>query len=252
MDTGPVSQSVFKPNVIDMPSAQLLTGGGLAELQPSATVPEERDWAALLPSGAEAVRIKINTVQIMGGLEPGFLGLAPPKGAYLVATVVDGLSQEPIQFTGKGYEGLRNGDVLPLGEEGERDAPLTVYLREWELPRVLGVSVCVFRSNQNLRDAGALITEVMGNSRFGKLSEIVATAVTAAVPAYGIVWQAANEVIGIVGSILKSTPDEQLGYYEARYTNRFDDLGIGHHPPEGPGRTIPVGRIRLAYQIDVV
>ena len=245
-----VQSSLFKPNVVEAPSAQLMAGAGLAELQPEATAPEDRDAAALLPEGATAVRLQVQTVQLMGGMAPGFLGLGAPKGAYLVTSVVDGISADPITFQGKVYEGMRDGDVLPLGEE--RDAPLNVYLRENELPRILGVSIAVFRSNQNLRDAGELISDVTRDKGFSTLADLISKAASAAVPAYGLIWQAATEVIGIVGRVLKAAPDEQLGYYEARFTNRFDDLGMGRHPDKGQGATIPVGRIRVAYEIDVV
>jgi hypothetical protein len=227
-----------------------MAGAGLAELQADATAPDDRGSAALLPDGASAVRLQIHTVQLMGGMEAGFLGLSAPKGAYLVTSVVDGISGDPITFQGRVYEGMRNGDVLPLGPE--RDAPLTVYLRENELPRIIGVSITVFRSNQNLRDAGELIGVVKNDEAFSTLSDLISKAASAAVPAYGLIWQAATEVIGIVGRVLRASPDEQLGYYEARFTNRFDDLGMGRHPDNGQGATIPVGRIRVAYEIDVV
>ena len=40
----------------------------------------------------------------------------------------------------------------------------------------------------------------------------------------------------------------QLGYYQANYTNRFDNLGVGRHPARLP--TFEAGKIRLGYQID--
>jgi hypothetical protein len=250
VDSALVQASGFKPNVLEAPSAHMIAGGGLAELRPEVSAPEDRPAAALLPDGATAVRLQVQTIQVMSGMKAGFLGLSAPKGAYLLTSVVDGLSSDPITFSGRVYEGIRDGDVLPLGEI--RDAPLTVYLREEDLPPILGVSIAVLRSNQDLRDVGQLITDVTSDAGYATLSELIANAAAAAVPAYGLIWQAASEVIGVVGRILRAAPDEQLGYYEARFTNRFDDLGLGRHPDKGQGATIPVGRIRVAYEINVV
>jgi hypothetical protein len=248
MDSALVSPSPFRANVIDAPSAQLLARPALESFSPGESVPES---GQRLPPDADAVRVKINTVQVMQGLEPGFLGLGPAKGVYLVTSVVDGISEQPVTFNGQVHERVKNGDVLPIGTEGGRDQPLNVYLKEGGLPSILGMSVVVFRSNENLRQFGGLITEVTADKRYVQLTDIIATAAKAAVPAYGIIFQAANEIIGLVGSLLKATPDEQLGYYEARFTRRFDALGVGHHPPEGVGYTVAVGRVRLAYQVDV-
>jgi hypothetical protein len=251
MDSVLVSPSPFRANVIDAPSAQLFAGSALESFSSGAQLERVTETGQRLAQDADAVRVKINTLQVMQGLEPGFLGLAPAKGVYLVTSVVDGMSDQPVSFNGQVHERVKNGDVLPIGTEGGRDQPLNVYLKEGGLPPILGISVVVFRSNENLRQFGGLITEVTADKRYEKLTDIIATAATAVVPAYGIIWQAANEIIGLVGSLLKATPDEQLGYYEARFTRRFDDLGVGHHPPEGVGHTVAAGRVRLAYQVDV-
>lgn len=199
-----------------------------------------------LPKDVTAIRLQILAVQVMRGLN-GWLGSAS-NGVILVSSVVDGLGSEPITFQGKPYLGIKDGDMLPLGPANDPSAVFTVYYREGELPRTLVFSLLVIRSNQGLRDIGSAISGAMADDRYKKLSDIVTTAASAAVPAYGIALQVAEQSIGLITSYLKTKPDDQLGYYQANYTNRFDNLGVGRHPSDT--RTFPVDKIMLAYQLD--
>jgi hypothetical protein len=198
-----------------------------------------------LPKEVTAVRLQIMAIQIMDGLE-GWLRSS--GGVYVVSSVVDGLAPEPITFQGKTYQGIREGELLPLGPAHEPSAVFTVYLREGQLPRALSFCLLVVRSNQDLRDIGTTISQVMADERFTKLADIATAAVTGLAPAYGPLVRAAQESVGLIAGYLKVKPDDQLGYYQANYTNRFDNLGVGRHPAKLP--TIEVGKIRLGYQID--
>jgi hypothetical protein len=199
-----------------------------------------------LPKEVTAVRLQLLAVQVMRGLH-GWLG-ASSNGVIVVSSVVDGLGNEPITFQGKPYFGIKDGDLLPLGPAKDPKAVLTVYYREGQLPRTLAFSLLVLRSNQGLRDIGGAISGAMADDRYKALSDIVTTAVTAAVPVYGTLLQVAQESIGLIASYLNAKPDDQLGYYQVNYTNRFDDLGVGRHPADT--RTFAVDKIMLAYQLD--
>jgi hypothetical protein len=199
-----------------------------------------------LPKDVTAVRLQILAVQVMRGLN-GWLG-ASSSGVIVVSSVVDGLGSDPITFQGKPYLGIKDGDMLPLGPANDPSAVFTVYYREGQLPRTLAFSLLVVRSNQGLRDIGGAISGAMTDDRYKELSGIVTTAVSAAVPAYGTVLNVAEQSIGLIASYLKTKPDDQLGYYQANYTNRFDNLGVGRHPADT--RTFPVDKIMLAYQLD--
>jgi hypothetical protein len=106
----------------------------------------------------------------------------------------------------------------------------------------------VIRSNQGFREIGSAISGAMADDRYKELSGIVTTAVSAAVPVYGTLLQVGQESIGLIASYLKAKPDDQLGYYQVNYTNRFDNLGLGRHPADA--RTFAVDKIMLAYQLD--
>ena len=199
-----------------------------------------------LPKDVTAVRLQILAVQVMSGLH-GWLGTSS-NGVIVVSSVVDGLGSEPITFQGKPYLSIKDGDMLPLGPANDPSAVFTVYYREGQLPRTLALSLLVIRSNQGLRDIGSAISGAMADDRYKELSGIVTTAVSAAMPAYGTVLQVAEQSIGLIASYLKAKPDDQLGYYQANYTNRFDNLGVGRHPADT--RTFPVDKIMLAYQLD--
>jgi hypothetical protein len=199
-----------------------------------------------LPKQVTAVRLQIVAIQVMAGLR-GWLG-ASSNGVIVVSSVVDGLGTNPITFQGKPYLGIRDGDLLPLGPANDPTAVFTVYYREGQLPRTLAFSLLVIRSNEGLREIGSAISGAMADDRYKELAGVVTTAVTAAVPVYGTLLQVAQESIGLIASYLKAKPDDQLGYYQVNYTNRFDDLGVGRHPADT--RTFPVDKIMLAYQLD--
>lgn len=198
-----------------------------------------------LPQDVTAVRLQIRAIQIMDGLD-GWLRSS--GGVYVVSSVVDGLAPDPITFRGQIYQGIREGDLLPLGPAHEPSSVFTVYQREGQLPRTLSFCLLVVRSNQDLRDIGTTISQVMADERYTKLADFATAAVTGVAPVYGTLLQVAQESVGLIAGYLKVKPDDQLGYYQATYTNRFDNLGVGKHPPKLP--TFEVGKIMLGYQID--
>jgi hypothetical protein len=245
-----VSAPVFVPNMIDTPSA--------ARLVDARSRPQSGSGARVvreIPADKTAVRLQLTDVHIVDGLHNGFLGFGKATGVYLISTVVDGTSNAPITFQGQTYKGVSNGDSLPLGPHGDPTGVFNVYFYEardrGKLPRLLSFSLLIIRSNAEMRELGEAITKIGKDDRYGSLSDIVKTAVSAANPAYGVVWQAAQEVMGLFGEYLKVKPDQQLGYYQANFTNRFDDLGEGHHPPGTDRSTLAVDKVRMGYQIDV-
>jgi hypothetical protein len=234
-----VSQPVaeFRPDLIET-----VTDADLAAAAPSPGRRAQRE----LPTKITAVRLQIVAIQVMSGLR-GWLG-ASSNGVIVVSSVVDGLGSEPITFQGKPHLGIKDGDLLPLGPANDPTAVFTVYYREGQLPRTLAFSLLVIRSNRGIRDIGSAISGAIADLRYKELSGLVTTAVTAAVPVYGTLLQVAQGSIGLIADYLKAKPDDQLGYYQVSYTNRFDDLGVGRHPASA--RTFAVGKIMLAYQLD--
>jgi hypothetical protein len=228
--------SEFQPDVV-----QTITDASIAAEHGAARGRIRRE----LPADIKALRLQIRAIQIMAGLT-GWLRSS--GGVYLISSVVDGIGPDPITFQGKTYQDIRDGDLLPLGPTEDPSAVFNVYLREGELPRALSFCLLVVRSNQDLRDLGTTLSQVMADEHYSKLVDIATTAVTGIAPAYGVLAQAAQESIALIAGYLKVKPDDQLGYYQANYTNRFDNLGVGKHPPEMP--TIEVGKVRLGYQID--
>src|SRR5689334_21040827 len=108
-----VSPSMFTSDMID--------GLGLADMADleRTGLPEPTDGSRELQ--AKAIVLDLRSVQIMDGLQ-GILGLGAATGVYLITTAVDGSRGEPIVFEGKTYQGIRNGDLLPLGPGHEPDA----------------------------------------------------------------------------------------------------------------------------------
>jgi hypothetical protein len=108
----------------------------------------------------------------------------------------------------------------------------------------------VLRSNADMRELGSVISQIEGDDTFKKLNDVLLTALTATQPAFGVVAQVAVEAMGLLGTYLQSKKDDQLGYLQHTYTNLFDSLGQGNHPPDGPSEA--VDKVRLGYEIDVI
>ena len=231
---------LFVPDLVETPAVENIAA--LARMGGNVPVLKELAGSTL------GIRLQINTIQVMDGLQNA-IGRAAPSGVYVVSSVIDGSPGDAITFQGKAYQGIRNGDVLPLGPQGDPTAVFTTYLREGRIPRLLSFSLLVVRSNAGLRNLGLVIGKTMQDKRFAQLADTIGDALGAANPAYSIVWQAADQAVSLLGTYLESRPDEQLAYYQANYTNLFDDLGHGVHPPDRP--TMQVGKVRLAYQVDV-
>lgn len=220
---------IFTPDRLDMPSSHRKPGRREASVEQSA-----------LPSGPAAIRLKVNEVEARHGAWFG-----RNKDVYIVTTVVDGLSTEPIVYQGSRYSEIPNGGRLPIDL-------LNVYLRDPidTLPKILDFSMVVIASNQSARDWGPVIGELMASKEYGELNAAVVAALTAVNPLYDIAWLAGNAALNLVGKVLKASPDDQLGYYEARFTRTFDRLGVGVHPKNAG--LIHAGNMSLSYQIDVM
>lgn len=240
-----VYRSLFKPNRIDIPSATRLNA--LENGVEVAPAPPDKELRA------HAVRLQIRSVQVMDGLQ-GIFGtnIGAASGVYLITSVVDGIGTDPITFQGKTYRDIKNGDMLPLGPGAGDDptAVFNIYQREGEMPRLTSFSLLVFRSNEDIRQLATIFSQVRADDRYKNLSAIVKTAVSAANPAFGTVWQAADEIVGLVADYLKAKPDDQLCYYQANYTNAFDNLGVGRHPQDGP--SMLVDKVRFTYEINAM
>jgi hypothetical protein len=202
-----------------------------------------------LPPATRGVRVQLTAVQVMDGLQ-GMLGVGKASGVYVLSSVADNLSSVPVTFTGRVYRGINNGDMLPLGTQNDPAGVFNVYLREAPIPRLLSFAILVLRSNADLREIGAAISALEADARYKSLADRMQLALSAVNPVYGVISQAVQEAIGLLASFLGSKRDDQLGYYQANYTNLFDDLGAGKHPADGS--TMPVDKIRLAYQIDAM
>lgn len=232
--------SLFHPNVVETPSASRIAALERGRREKPPVI------ATLLPPTTQGVRLQLTALQIIDGLQDGFLGFGAANGVYIVSTVVDGMSGQPVTFHGQTYQRLHNGDMVPIG--AAQGAPLTVYFRKPPLPDVLAFGLLVLRSDQELRDVGAAITQVESMDIFKKVVDGVSTSLAAVNPLYSVAFGAVNAALNLVGALLSKDADEQLCYYQANYTNLFDNLGVGRYPGDAP--TMSWGKVRLGYEID--
>ena len=236
-------ETFIRPNLIETPSASQVAALESGQLD----LAGRREAVAELPDGTRGVRLDLSAIQIMDGLQ-GFLGLGKARGVYVMTTVIDGLGETPIEFKTSTYADLENGEMVPIGTGQGPGEVFNIYLSEGKIPRVLSFGLLVMRSNENLREVGTVVSGVVNDDRFKTISTAVSTAVAAANPAFSTIWTVAESVMGLAAAYLKAKADDQLAYYQANYTNLFDNLGLGKHPTDRP--TMTVGKIRLAYKID--
>src|SRR5262249_41584443 len=137
----PVKLAVFQPDVV-----RTITDADIAAERSSG-----RGRRRALPKEITALRLQIRAIQIMAGLT-GWLRSS--GGVYVVSSVVDGIAPEPITFQGKTYQGIRDGDLLPLGPAHEPGAVFNVYLRQGDMPQALSFCLLVVRSDEDLRNTG--------------------------------------------------------------------------------------------------
>ncbi len=229
--------TIFTPNKVDYQAGRKPNRPGKRNSDDVASSARDR---ISLPTGPAAIRLKVNDVEARHGAWFG-----RNKDVYIVTTVVDGLSSEPIVYDGGKYNSVPDGGRLPIDL-------LNVYLRDPidELPRILDFNIVVFVCNESAREWGSVIGELQASKDFKALNAAVTTALSAANPLYNIAWIAGNAALNLVGQVLKATADDQLGYYEARFTRTFDGLGVGVHPRDGG--LIHAGRMSVAYEIDVM
>jgi hypothetical protein len=204
---------VPEPDVVFRPSESLRDAAALGTLPPK--IGDLVGTLGLDPS-VKNVRMSLKEVFVIDARDPG-------KGdIYLVTLVTDSVGPEPMSLTVKTFNDISDGEALQIGPAG-----LALYRNPpGQLPRYLDYRILVAESDQELRDAGAVLDEVRNDATFKGFRDSLLKVTGATAPTIALATAAADFVMGLVARILKMNRDDQLMYIAGSFDDAFDDLGV--------------------------
>lgn len=227
-------QYVPEPDVVFRPSESLRAAAALGTLPPKL---ESAVRGLELSPAIQHVRMTLKEVFVFDNRDPG-------KGdIYLVTLVTDGIAAEPMRLEVKTFNDVSDGEALQFGPAG-----LAMYRNEpGKLPRYLDYRILVAESDQELRDAGAVLDEVRNDGTYKSFRDGLLKLTGAAAPAIALATSAADFTMGLVARVLKMNRDDQLMYVAGSFDDAFDDLGttLGPIPHKN-------SYARVTYQVQAV
>jgi len=209
----------LEPDIIERPSWRLIQDleRGIVPESARATLMT----LALEPTITD-VLVRLKKVQILNIHEPFY---DKAGEIYLVTSVIDGLAKKPIVLDVKTFHGIKENDFLDIGDLG-----VAIYHNPpRKLPRFLDIRIQIIESDRKLRDAGKVLTEISNDQKFKDIQKILNTLATTTTPLLTTVVDLTDKVANIIGGILKMNKDDQICYYAATFTDKFDNLGRGQH-----------------------
>lgn len=223
----------LEPDIIERPSWRLILDleRGLIPERPRDTL-----MRMTLKPTITSILIRLKKVQILN-IHEGWRDKAGE--IYLVTSVIDGLTEKPIVLDVKPFPGIKKNDFLDIGERG-----VAIYQNPpGKLPRFLDIRIQIVETDERLRDAGKVLTEISKDQDFRDKQKVLSTLATTATPMLSTVVGLARAVINIIGGILKMNRDDQICYYAATFTDKFDNLGVGPHRHAKPNE------VEFSYEI---
>lgn len=207
------------PDMIERPSWRLIL-----DLERGLIPERARDtlMSMALEPAITSILVRLKKVQILN-IHEGWRDKAGE--IYLVTSVIDGLREEPIVLYVEPFSGIRENDFLDIGEPG-----VAMYQNPpGKLPRFLDIRIQIVESDEKLREAGKVLTEISNDQDFKDNQKALSILATTPTPILSTVVGLADKVINIIGGILKMNRDDQICYYAATFTDKFDNLGVGQH-----------------------
>lgn len=222
-----------EPDIIERPSLDLIEN--LERNRLSKSTASNMMRMALDPSITD-VMIRLKKVRILNIHEPAWDKTAE---IYLVYSVADGSEKKPLSYNIKTFSPVRKGDFLDIAETG-----LMMYQNPLgKLPRYLDIRLQIVESDQPIRDAAEILKALKDNQGFKDIQKVLTTLATTANPMLSTVMEITGGVIPLVGKLLEMNKDDQICYYAATFTDKFDNLGVGLHSHTKPNE------VEFSYEI---
>jgi len=205
------------PDVKFMPSPEYVFRRVTKDMEPKRI---ERPISKGVPTTVTDVEIRLKEVFIIDNRDVG-------KGdIYLTCVAVDNVNPEPFKLEVKTFESVPKKSNLTIGPAG-----LAIYRNpEGKIPRFIDFRIMIMESDQELRDAGSVISEVREDQEYKDVVKEISTAVAASNPFAAVFVGAADILIGIIARILKMNQDDQIMLLPGYFNDKFDDLGLKYSP----------------------
>jgi hypothetical protein len=172
---------------------------------------------ALKPE-AKVAQLNLTGVHIIDNHEIG------PAEVFLISTIVDGISKEPITVQLKEFTGVKDDSALDLVEPG-----VTLYQNMQEVPPFLDWRLIICESDASTREKGAFLKELGKDEDWKSVTATLKTALEAANPVAGVVVGLVDQLVQVIGRVMTMNTDDQIGYLAVTYNRTLDDLGVGTH-----------------------
>lgn len=220
-----------KPDIVYRPSGEI-EDMLMIDAMPSKAAAALR--ALSLDPSINDVEMRLKEVFIFNNRDPG-------KGdIYLVTVLADGLATEPFTLGIKTFEDIHDNEALQLGPAG-----LTIYRNpQGNIPRFLDYRILVMESDQKIRQAGEVLSEIRSNDQFKVVRDNLIAMAATAQPTAALITAATDLVVGLIAQILKMNRDDQIIYIVGSFNDKIDDLGVKYG-------LIPHKNVyaRVAYQV---
>lgn len=202
-----------KPDIVYRPSGDI-EGMLMIDAMPSKAAAALR--ALSLDPSITDVEMRLKEVFIFDNRDPG-------KGdIYLVTVVADNLATESFTLEIKTFEDIHDKEALHLGPAG-----LTIYRNPQDnIPRFLDYRILVMESDQEIRQAGEVLSEIRSNDQFKAVRDNLIAMAATVQPTAALITAATDLVVGLIAQILKMNQDDQIIYIVGSFNDKIDDLGV--------------------------
>jgi len=162
---------------------------------------------------------------------------------YVIAALLDG-SGRGVQYQTRSFEGIHDGDFLPLGEGG-------LLVGAIEKPRwFIDLHMVIAESDQDIRNIGKAIESARKQSGLDKVAKAVGAIAKFDPTAISRVVGAADLFLALLQAILSSNGDDHIATVHDFYL-KHQGFGAGRHP-KAANKLTRFQDADVAYQIDVV
>lgn len=180
-----------------------------------------------IPDSSEltGIEVRLSNVLVKDNKTPKVFPFPGRASIYFINIVISDLSVQPFQINLEGFEKVDDGDRLSI------DRTLFFWKQKSEediAPAQIHVMSSLIKSKQKLRETGAILADLKGNSQYTSLVESISSLVKTASPVSNI-GSLLFEAAGIAGSYLGHIDDKPLLTWVQSFTDingDFDKEGL--------------------------
>jgi hypothetical protein len=176
-------------------------------------------------SALTGMEVRLSNVLVKDNKTPKVFPFPGRASIYFINIVISDLSVQPFQINLEGFEKVDDGDKLSI------DRTLFFWKQKTEediAPSQIHIMSSLIKSKQKLREAGAILADIKGNSQYISLVDNISGIVKIASPVSNI-SSLLFEAAGIAGNYLGHIDDKPLLTWIQSFTDingDFDKEGL--------------------------